>query len=331
MSDAEVAARWGAKLETQSLGEVDLRFASAGSGPLVILVHGFPESWYSWRHQFGPLAEAGYRVVAPDVRGYGGSSRPGAVEAYDLEHLTGDMRALADHLSPREPAVIVGHDWGAPIAWHTAWLHPQRFRAVAGLSVPHVAPGELPGIEVFKRVFTDKGRFFYMVYFQDEGVAEAELEADPPRSLRLFYSALGGDAPKGTWPTDKPHGARLFDGMVEPAMPRSWFDADDLAYYTSQFERSGFRGPLNRYRNFARDHAWLRAQGDAIVRQPSLYVIGDRDLVKPMYPAGPVESMRPFVTDLRGAHELTDCGHWTQQERPAEVNRLLINWLASLP
>ncbi|MEZ5658616.1 MAG: alpha/beta hydrolase [Burkholderiaceae bacterium] len=330
MSDADVAAQWGATLQTERLGEIDLRFASAGQGPLIILVHGFPESWYSWRHQLGPLARAGFRVVAPDVRGYGGSSRPQAVTAYDMEQLTGDMRALADRLSPDEPVVIIGHDWGAPIAWNTAWLHPQRIRAVAGLSVPHVPPGEIPGIDVFKRVFTDKGRFFYMVYFQDEGVAEAELEADPLRSIRLFYSALGGEAAPGTWPTNKRHGDKLFDGVSEPEMPLPWFGEQDLAYYAGQFERSGFRGPLNRYRNFARDHAWLRARGDGIIHQPSLYMVGDRDLVMPMYPAGPIESMRPYMTDLRTAQVLEGCGHWIQQERADAVNQGLLDWLGTL-
>ena len=330
MNDQDTAARWGAALETVTLGDISLRVALAGEGPLVLLVHGFPESWYSWRHQFRALAGAGYRVAAPDVRGYGGSSRPWPVQAYDMESLTGDMRGLADALSPDDPVVIVGHDWGGPVAWNTAWLHPGRFRAVAGLSVPHVAPGNLPGIEIFRKVFTDRGKFFYMVYFQDEGVAEAELEADCARSIRLFYTSIAGDAGQGAWPTNKPHGARLLDGVAEPVMPRPWFTEEDLAFVAGQFEESGLRGPLNRYRNFERDHAWLRARGDSVIHQPSLYITGDRDPVSAMYPSGPVESMRPFVRDLRAAHVLPGCGHWTQQERPDEVNEHLVRWLGEL-
>lgn len=330
MDDPQMAAHWGATLETLELDGVHLRVASAGEGPLVLLVHGFPESWYSWRHQFRPLVEAGYRVVAPDVRGYGGSSRPVRVADYDLQSLTGDMLALADRFSPGEPAVIVGHDWGAPIAWNTAWLNPTRFRAVAGLSVPYTGLGRQPAIDVFRKVFTDRGVFFYMVYFQDEGVAEAELEADPARSIRLFYTCLGGDAPEGAWPRHKPHGATLFEGATAPDMPRPWFGEADLAYYAGQFARSGFRGALNRYRNFERDHAWLGSQGDGIVRQPALFIIGERDPVAAMYPGGPAEAMRPFVPDLRAVHVLPGCGHWTQQERPEQVNRLLLDWLAEV-
>ncbi len=330
MNDQDIAGRFGASLERIELGDVSLRVAIAGDGPLVMLVHGFPESWYSWRHQIQPLVQAGFRVAAPDVRGYGGSDRPHPVEAYDIQSLTSDMFNLARFLSPDKPAVIVGHDWGGPIAWNSALIHPQQFRAVAGLSVPHVPPGDVVGIDVFRKVFTDNDLFFYMIYFQDEGVAEAELEADPIRSIRLFFSAIAGDAKEGAWPLKKPHGQKLYDGVLEPDMPRPWFNHDDLQYYAAQFAHSGFRGPLNRYRNFHRDARWLKSQQLTTIEQPSLYLIGDRDLVAPMYQGGPIKAMQPYVSDLRGAHVLEACGHWTQQEKPDEVNRYLLAWLEQL-
>ena len=310
---------------------VRLRFATAGSGPLVVLVHGFPESWYSWRHQIKALSDAGYRVAAPDVRGYGGSSRPHAVEAYDMESLTGDIAGLAEALSPDAPAIVIGHDWGAPIAWNTARLHPDRFRAVAGLSVPYVPMGEHVFIDVVREFFTKRGLFFYQVYFQDEGPPEAELEADPAATIRKFYYAISGDAPEGTWPVDKKHGDTLLHRLPEPDMPLPWMTDDDVAYYASQFEQSGFRGPLNRYRNHHRDHAFLKAHpANPIIQQPSLYIGGTRDLVLKMTKGDVIGAMKASLADLRGAELLEGCGHWTQQERPDAVNSLLLNWLNEL-
>ncbi len=311
-------------------GPVRLRVAIAGDGPLVLFVHGFPESWYSWRHQMSALSAAGYRVAAPDVRGYGGSDAPWPVEAYDMASLTGDMAALAETLSPGEPAVIVGHDWGAPIAWNSARLHPDRFRAVAGLSVPYAPPGEVVFIDAARELFTRKGRFFYQVYFQEEGVAEAELEADPAATIRRFYYAISGDAPEGTWPRDKVHGDTLLHRLPEPPMPLPWLTHEDVDYYASQFASAGFRGPLNRYRNWHRDHAFLKAAGDPAIHQPSLYIGGTEDLVLKMTPGDPLAYMRRFLPDLRGEPLLEGCGHWTQQERPDAVNRLLLEWMQQI-
>lgn len=327
MSDAAIAQQWGVQFERIDVGQVVLRVALAGSGPLVILVHGFPESWYSWRHQVLALTRAGYRVAIPDVRGYGGSDKPEAVTAYDMQSLTGDMAGLARALSPDAPAVIVGHDWGAPIAWNTARLFPELFRAVGGLSVPYVPPGDVVAIDIFRKVFTDKGLFFYMVYFQDEGVAEAELQADVSRSIRLFYGGGAADGPSDGWGHGKKHGAALFEGVADIQMPLSWFSNDDLAYYASQFEQSGFRGPVNRYRNFHRDSEFLKAQGDPILGLPTMFLTGDKDRVSSMYPSGPLAAMQPFVSDLRVANVIDNCGHWTQQEQPEQVNQHLLEWL----
>ena len=169
-----------------------MRAAVEGEGPLVILVHGWPELWYSWRHQIKPIARAGYRVVAPDVRGYGGSDKPHDVETYDMFHMMADVIGLIDAFGERA-ATLVGHDWGAPICWNTAALHPDRVSAVAGLSVPYHQRGKVSGIELWRRIYA--GKFFYQLYFQAEGVAESELEADVGTSLRKIYFALSGDAP----------------------------------------------------------------------------------------------------------------------------------------
>ena len=310
---------------------IRLRVALAGDGPLVILVHGFPESWYSWRHQIEALSIAGYRVAAPDVRGYGESDRPHAVEAYDMESLTGDIAGLVDALSPNDPAVVVGHDWGAPIAWNTARLHAGKFRAVAGLSVPYIPPGDVVFIDAARALFTDRGLFFYQIYFQDEGPPEAELEADPAEAIRKFYYAISGDAPAGTWPIDKKHGDTLLHRLPEPDMPLPWLSEEDVAYYDAQFRKSGVRGPLNRYRNWHRDHAYLSAHPSSpIIGQPSLYIGGTEDLVLKMFPGDMIVAMKESLADLRGAELLDGCGHWTQQERPVEVSDRLLSWLAKL-
>jgi pimeloyl-ACP methyl ester carboxylesterase len=309
---------------------VSLQVMVEGDGPLVLLVHGFPESWYSWRHQIAALAGAGYRVAAPDVRGYARSDAPHPVHAYDMETMTADVAGLAEALSG-DPAIIVGHDWGAPLAWNAARLFPDRFRAVAGLSVPYTPPGDQATIDLYHKLFTDKGRFFYQVYFQDEGVAEAELEADPEDSLLKFYHAWSGDAGPDGWPTDKPHGDKVLTGIDRPDLPLTWLTQDDLDVYTDAFRTSGFRGPLNRYRNSRRDHAFLKShQSNPIIQQPSLFIYGDLDPVLTMFRGDPARLLNRTLADLRGVHSLPGVGHWTQQEAPEAVNRHLLDWLATL-
>lgn len=332
--EQRIAARWKVQFEHIDTGEVNLRVANAGAAddrPLVMLIHGFPESWYSWRHQVEPLVTAGYRVAIPDVRGYGGSDKPESIEAYSLEALTADMAGLARRMSPERPVVIAGHDWGAPIAWYSALLYPETFCAVAGFSVPFVPPQKTVAIDLFRKLYTDNNLFHYMVYFQAPGVAEKELEKDPARTIRLFYTALAADAKHQAWPEQKPHGSLLFYGLPEPDLPRPWLSREDITYYANQFETSGFSGPLHRYRNFHTDSNFLKQTGKTIIQQPSLFVHGDSDMVNKMYPAGPAEAMRPFVSAHHHAKTLVNCGHWTQQECPDEVNDLLIGWLKSLP
>jgi pimeloyl-ACP methyl ester carboxylesterase len=311
-------------------GEVRLRAAVEGSGPLVVFVHGFPESWYSWRHQLGPVAAAGFTSCAIDVRGYGGSDKPEAVAAYAMERIVGDLVGVADALQPDAPAILVGHDWGAPIVWNSALTRPDRFSAVAGLSVPFSGVPQRPFTDVFREHFTSKGRFFYQEYFQEPGVAEAEAEADPRGFVHRMMYSIAGDVPEGAY-WDKPLGAKFLDGLPDP-QPVPWLSEADLDYYAGEFERSGFRGPLNRYRNHERDFEWLQRFAGRRIEQPALFIGGTRDPATTLFGAvaDPVTLMRMFAPKVEG-HVLEGVGHWTQQERPAEVNRLLLDWLARLP
>jgi pimeloyl-ACP methyl ester carboxylesterase len=313
------------------LGHIRLRAAIEGQGPLVLLVHGFPESWYSWRHQMRPIAEAGFTACAIDVRGYGGSDKPHPVEAYAMERMVEDVAGVIGLLSPHEKAVVVGHDWGAPIVWNSALIRPDRIRAVAGLSVPYLGVPGRSFRDFYEELFTSKGRFFYQHYFQAEGVAEAELEADPRDSLRRFYYAICGDAPDGAWPKDKVVGDSLLHRLVDPDPFPPWLTEADLDYYAHEFEASGFRGPLNRYRNHDRDFEYLSQFRGRKIEQPALFIGGDRDLVLSMLGRGDlVAAMKAEVPNLMAADILPGCGHWTQQERPQSVNARLIPWLAQV-
>jgi pimeloyl-ACP methyl ester carboxylesterase len=300
---------------------IKMHIAEAGQGSLVLLLHGFPELWYSWRHQLPALAAAGYHAVAPDIRGYGGTDAPAEVERYTMRNHTADAVGVLDALG-EETAVVIGHDWGAPMAWHCALLHPERFTAVVALSVPHMPRGPAAPIQLMKQVFANN--FFYILYFQEPGLAEAELEADVRRSMRLLLYNASGDAPQGAALPQKPKEAKLLDGIQEPERLPPWLTEADLDYFTSEFKRTGFRGGLNRYRNMDRDWDDLPQLADAKVQQPALFITGDRDLVLAF---SSIDAMKASVPNLRRMVTLAGCGHWTQQERPAEVNAALIEFL----
>jgi len=304
---------------------INMHIAEAGEGPLVLLLHGFPELWYSWRHQLPALAEAGYHAVAPDVRGYGQSDAPQPIEAYTMKHHVADAAGVLDALG-EQTAVVVGHDWGAPMAWHCALLAPERFRAVAALSVPFTPRSQAPPLQIFRQIFAE--RFFYILYFQEPGKAEAELEADPRKTMRTTLYSWSGDAPPGTAAPNKPKTAKLLDGMSDPDKLPVWLSESDLDYYTSEFARTGFRGGLNRYRNMDRDWEQLPQLAGAKVQQPALFIAGELDGVIRFTN---LDRMIDNVPNLREAVKLPGCGHWTQQERPAEVNAALIAFLNDLP
>ena len=322
------------EFKTVNAGSANIRCAIEGSGPLVVMVHGFPESWYSWRHQMTPIAEAGFTACAIDVRGYGGSDKPPQVSDYAMEHMTADVAGVIDAFSAGQKAVLIGHDWGAPIVWNTALSRPDKVRAVAGLSVPYTGVPQRSMMDMIREVFTDKGRFFYQAWFQDVGPPEAEMETDVRDGLRKFYYAISGDAPDGTWPNDKSHGDPLLKGLVNPNPFPAWLTQADEDYFVGEFEGSGFFGPISRYRNHDADYRWLQQWKGQKIEQPALFIGGERDLVLSMFGRGNLDALRALiqneVPNLKAADVLEGCGHWTQQEKPAEVNQRLIAWLKSL-
>jgi len=299
-------------------GDVALRVAIEGEGPLLLCVHGWPELWYSWRHQMRYFADRGYRVAAMDVRGYGGSSKPDAVAAYTMKELTADVAAVAQALST-EPVVLFGHDWGAPIVWNTAVMHPQVVRAVAGLSVPYLPGGEVMILDLWEALYAD--RFFYQLYFQLAGVVEAEVAADYRGALRRIYYALSGDAPEDEWLKVKPRGAGLLDGLVDPQPFPAWMTEEDLNVYVKSFEAGGFRGPINRYRAQSLDFEELVEFRGATISQPACFIGGAKDAVRHFVPGGDLYA-EPGAgcDDFRGATIIPGVGHWVQQEAPTATN-----------
>ncbi|MDX2166453.1 MAG: alpha/beta hydrolase [Deltaproteobacteria bacterium] len=306
---------------------VSLHVAECGSGFPVLFSHGFPELWYSWRHQMTALAQAGYRAIAPDQRGYGDSSAPQEIRAYSMHHLVGDMVGILDALG-LERAVVVGHDWGGAVAWQTALMAPHRVAGVVGVNTPHFPRMPIKPTDVMRAM--SQGHFHYILYFQEPGVAEAELDADPARTLRGFFQspdrarleALLAQGPAALGPQsgglldrlpDAPHGAFL--------------TSEDFAVYEAAYRRTGFRGGINWYRNF--DYNWETTayQSGARVAAPALMITADLDpVLRPELAAG----MAQWVPQLRRTVLVSDCGHWTQQEKPAAVNAALLEFLVEL-
>ncbi|MFB7168116.1 alpha/beta fold hydrolase [Streptomyces sp. NPDC056242] len=311
-----------------------LHYAAAGDAdaPLVVLLHGFPECWYSWRHQLTALAAAGYRAVAPDQRGVARSDAPALVEAYTLPNLVGDVVSLVRQLD-RERFAVVGHDWGAPVAWLTAQLRPDLVRGVVGLSVPPPVPdpGDTPPLTALSEMFDGR---FYQNYFCQPGVADAEFADAPENTFRRFLYGASGDNPQTDPPPQPlvPPGSTFLETLAEPKELPAWLTEDDIAVFTEEYRHNGFTGGLNLYRNI--DRNWeLGAAWDALpIQVPALYVVGDRDLVG-VFPG--MDQLLPALQQLNPTLHptvtLPGCGHWTQQERPAEVNAALLNFLGGLP
>jgi pimeloyl-ACP methyl ester carboxylesterase len=308
---------------------IRMHIAEQGRGHLVILCHGFPECWYAWRHQISAIAEAGFHVVAPDLRGYGQSDRPESVEVYNILELTSDIVGLV-HALGREQAIIVGHDQGAPLAWHCALLRPDMFNAIALLSVPYRArtwDSRLP-TEILKQIAGD--RQLYVLYFQEQGLAEAELEADVRKSLRMIlYSASGDAPPEKRWRFLFNKSETFLDSVAEPEQLPSWLSEQDLDFLTQEFERTGFRGGLARYRNLDRDWQLTSFLSGAKLAQPALFIGGEFDIATTMN-REIINRLEITMPNLKKQVLLPNTGHWVQQERPTKVNQLLIKFLTQV-
>ena len=309
---------------------IRMRIAEAGdSGPLLLLAHGWPESWYNWRHQLTYFANAGYRVVAPDMRGYGKTEAPEDVDEYDIRKLTDDMVGVLDALN-EETAVMVGHDWGAIVAWHAVLIHPERFSALVAMSVPYGGRPPISPMVGWRNTFNDN--FFYILYHNEAGgVAESEYDSDPLGLISRLY--LSPQSPRqAPTVTDPARSAGGFIGRLgAPTGLPDWLSQDDLNYVVSEFETSGFRGGVNYYRNFHRNWEITDDLSDTKVVVPALFVAGERDVVI----AGATQeqlmgSMGRVVDDLRGVFLLPDIGHWVQQEAPDEVNQIMLDFLTEI-
>jgi pimeloyl-ACP methyl ester carboxylesterase len=310
--------------------ELDIVEAGAAGDPVVVLLHGFPESSHSWRHQLQPLAEAGYHVLVPDQRGYAGSSAPAQIDAYRADHLTGDVCALLDDVGA-EQAVIVGHDWGALVAWHMAELHPERCRAIVAASVPYMH-WMAPPIQVFQTVHGD--RFFYILYFQEPGVAEAELDADPERFLlSILWVAAGESAGmplSSRLPAEGTTLVQAFEHQLgrRPDGPPPWLPRADLDVYVEQFRRSGCFGPVSWYRNFDANYELVRDVDPGAFPMPTAFVAGEHDPV--IVGRNMIEAMEATLPNHVDTTLIPGVGHWVQQEAPERFNAWLLDVLASL-
>jgi pimeloyl-ACP methyl ester carboxylesterase len=306
---------------------VQLRVIEAGDrgAPVVMLAHGFPELAYSWRHQIPALAEAGYHVLVPDQRGYGGSSRPDAIEAYNIRELTADLVGLLDDVGA-ERAVWVGHDWGAPVVWHAPLLHPDRVAAVAALSVPALPrPKEAP-TQTWRKRFGEN--FFYILYFQEPGVADAELNADPARTMRRMMGGLGASAdPAAGLRMVAPGPEGFVDRLPEPDGLPDWISQEELDHYIAEFSRTGFTGGLNWYRNFDRNWEITPELTGAKIPVPCLFIAGTAD---PVLAFTRVDRASEAISGPYRQVMIESAGHWLQQERPKDVNAALLEFLDGL-
>lgn len=308
-------------------GEIELRVAVVGSGPLILCVHGWPELWVSWRHQMEHFAALGYTVAAMDVRGYGGSSKPTDIASYRLTELCSDAAAVIDALGGGS-AILFGHDWGAPIVWNTARLYPEKVRAVAGMSVPYLPVGPASSLDLWKEVFKD--RFFYQNYFQEPGVAEAELGADTAKSLRMIYFSISGDG-AGLFLKEKPADAKMLDGLVDPDPFPSWMSPDELQMYAEAIEAGGWHGPLNRYRAQSFDASEIGVLPNPELTQPATFIGGELDAVRNFVAGVDIFEMAPLsCSDYRGTTVIPGVGHWVQQEAPEATNAALEVFVQSL-
>ncbi len=306
---------------------IRMHYVEQGNGPLVVLCHGWPESWYSWRHQIPALADAGFRVVAPDQRGYGQTDRPEPIESYNILNLVGDIVGLVNRLGV-DSAVIAGHDWGAPVAWNSALLRPDIFRAIALLSVPYFPRGPMRPSDRMKALAGDQ--HFYQLYFQEPGKVEKELDADPRRSMAMMLYSASGDPPANqVWKFLFPKTMKFIESGTVPEKLPPWLTDADLDFFAGEFKRSGFRGGINWYRNFDRNWELTPFLDGAKLRQPAVFAAGERDVVGKMIP-GAYDVAGAFTPNLKKRVIIPGAGHWIQQERPKEINEILLEFLKGL-
>lgn len=310
---------------------IDMSILDQGTGPLVLLCHGFPETKHAWRHQVAALADAGFRAVAPDMRGYGKTEAPEQADQYTVIHCIGDLIALMDALGENE-AVIIGHDWGATIAWQAALLRPDRFRAIAALCVPMMGQPPVPPSRIFPQ---NDQALFYTLFFQQPGLAEKEFSRDIGQTLsKIIYAASGEAGPRQPGDgTPNPFGMvsrdkGLLADLPLPAEMPDWLPPQDFARLVNDFETSGFTGGLNYYRNLDRNWELQQATNGQTINVPALFIIGERDpgLTMPGMEQI-IASMQDLVPHLIGSHVISDAGHWLQQERTSEVTTLILSFL----
>jgi len=308
---------------------IRMNLLEAGTGPLVVLLHGFPELGFSWRHQLTALANAGYRAVAPDQRGYGRTDRPESAADYTLCHLAGDVVGLVHALGEKQAAVI-GHDWGSGVAWTSALLRPDMFQAVGLLSVPYLSglwDGPRP-TDVMKQLLAT-GQMLYQLYFQEPGKADQDLARDVRDSmLRLFVGCAGGVPPEHRWRFLYSASEAFLDTLPKVDRLPVWLTEEDLHFFVSEFSRTGFTGGLNWYRNMDRDRELLPFLAGAKILQPSAFIAGADDLVIAMYRRD-FNLLEQTMPGLTAKTLIAGAGHWVQQENPQEVNRLLLQFLSA--
>ncbi len=313
----------GITLRVAEMGPIDGKDA-----PLVVLVHGWPESWYSWRHQIPAIAAAGYKVIAPDMRGYGHSDKPEPVTDYDITHTTGDIVGLIDAYGA-DKAIVIGHDWGAIVTWNTALLHPDRVSAMIAMSVPNSGRGAGGPVAGMRTAFGDN--FYYILYHQEPGVAEAEYDADPRGLLSRLYASPDTPRDPPTVTDPKRSAGGWIPRLGKPKELPAWLTAADLDYIVGEFHHAGFRGGVNYYRNMDRNWEITPQLAGARIKVPAAFLAGTDDIVirgakEPALRA----QMERVADDLRGVTLVPGAGHWIQQEKPAETNAFILDFLASL-
>lgn len=307
---------------------VRLNVIAKGAGPAVLCVHGWPELSHSWRHQLDYFGTRGWRIAAMDVRGYGGSDKPEPVEAYRMKTINADVAAVIDAMGGE--VVLIGHDWGAPIVYTTALRYPHKVRAVAGLSVPFQPQADVSFLGLMRQIYKD--RFFYQLYFQKEGVAEAELEGDPDAhaKIMLALSSVGSGFAEAAAAED-PNRTTLLAGLKVPDPLPAWVTPEDLATYKNAFAEGGWRGPINRYRAQDMD---FEERADVLgkhIEQPACFIAGERDLVRRFRPGADLYDYAAVgCRDFRGKTIIPGAGHWVQQEKPGETNAALEMFLTGL-